>query len=68
MDTPTYYPDDKYAALVATFKRVAAIAPSLKIQPSPWTWAIEDDDVKIMLGERFNIWPEAILPYVEELR
>lgn len=64
---PTYYPNDKYSALVSALKRVAAVAPSLKIEVSPWTGRVEDDEVMIALGERFSIWPASILPHVEEV-
>lgn len=64
-DEPTYYPDDRYLALVSALKRVAAVAPSLKIEVNAWTGTVTDDEVKIALGERFNVWPEAILPHVE---
>jgi hypothetical protein len=65
MDTPTYYPNDQYTALIATLKRIAPVAPSLKIQLNAWTGTVTDDEVKIALGETCNIWPESIRADVE---
>lgn len=65
MNKPIYYPEDQYKAVVAVVKRIATITPSLQIEVSAWTGTITDDEVKIALGERFNFWPESILPHVE---
>jgi hypothetical protein len=66
MDTPTYYSNDQYTALIATLKRIAPVAPSLKIQLSAWTGTVTDDEVKTALGETCNIWPESIRADMEQ--
>lgn len=63
MNQPRYLPDADYDRLVLTV--IAGLVPSFKIEPSPWSGRIEADDVKIALGEQFDIWPERIIPYMD---
>lgn len=63
---PIYYPDDKYTALATALANACAIASSiLNIELSAWTGTVTDNEVKIALGEHFDIWPDAIFPHVE---
>jgi hypothetical protein len=55
-DEPRYYGDDHYRALVAALMRIAPVAPSLSIEPCAVTGRITDNEVKIALGERLNVW------------
>lgn len=56
----TYLPDDEYDRLVAAVLRIAPAVPSLRIERSAWTGTFTDNEVKIALGERLNVWPECI--------
>lgn len=61
----TFLPDADYDQLVRTATRIAGVAPSLKIQRSPWTGQYEADDVKIALGECMDIWPQRLIPHLD---
>lgn len=61
----TYFPDDKYHALVGTLMSVASL---LNIEPSAWTGTVTPDEIMLALGERCNIWPESIREMAEENR
>ncbi|WP_041358089.1 hypothetical protein [Nitrobacter hamburgensis] len=63
MDETTYLPDTEYHALVRTLLR---FAPLLNIEPSAWTGTITEDEIKLALGEQFDIWPESIREMAEE--
>jgi hypothetical protein len=65
MRTTNYLADNEYHRLVAALVRIAPVVPSLKIGPSLWTGRIEPDDVKIALGEQFDIWPASIIPHLD---
>lgn len=57
----TYFPDSEYNRLVATLKNVA---PLLR-KPSPWTGTVTEDEIKLALGEKLDIWPQAIREMAE---
>jgi hypothetical protein len=59
----TYLPDVEYNRLVAT---LLIAAPLLRIRPSPWTGSITEDEIKLALGEKLDIWPESIREMAEE--
>lgn len=59
----TYLPDDEHNALVGT---LLSAAPLLNIEPSPWTGTITEDEIKLALGEKLDIWPESIREMAEE--
>ena len=59
----TYLPDDENDRLVKT---LMSVAPLLNIEPSPWTGTITEDEIKIALGEKLDIWPEHIREMAEE--
>jgi hypothetical protein len=58
-----YLPKTKYNRLVAT---LMSVAPLLNIEPSAWTGTITEDEIKIALGEKLDIWPESIREMAEE--
>jgi hypothetical protein len=47
----------EYNALVATLLTVPEL---LSVEPSVWTGTVTEDEIKIALGERCDIWPECI--------
>jgi hypothetical protein len=53
----TYLPQAEYDASVATLVRFREL---LNIAPSVATDTITEDEIKIALGERLNVWPECI--------
>jgi len=59
MDTPTYLPKTEYETRVVTVGRIHNLVPSLKIGVCAWT-GTTTDQIKIAIGETFNIWPESI--------
>lgn len=59
----TYLPDVEYNRLVAT---LMSVAPLLRIKPSAWTGTITEDEIKLALGEKLDIWPESIRELAEE--
>jgi hypothetical protein len=58
-----YLPDDEYHRLVKT---LLIARPLLRIKPSPWTGTITEDEIKLALGEKLDIWPERIREMAEE--
>lgn len=61
----TYLADAEYDARVATLVRIAGVAPSLGIERSPWTGRYEANEVKIALGEQWDIWPARIIEHLD---
>lgn len=59
----TYLPDVEYNRLVAT---LMSVGPLLRIKPSPWTGTVTEDEIKLALGEKLDIWPEGIREMAEE--
>lgn len=53
----TYLSQADYNATVATLVRFREL---LDLAPNAITGTITDDEVKIALGERLNVWPESI--------
>jgi hypothetical protein len=66
MSRPSYLPDADYDHLVLTAPRLAGVARSLRITPSPWTGKIDPDDVKIALGQQLDVWPQRIIAYLDK--
>jgi hypothetical protein len=61
----TYLPDVEYNRLVAT---LMSVTPILRIKPSGWTGSITENEIKLALGEKLDIWPESIREMAEEAR
>jgi hypothetical protein len=59
----SYLLDTEYNRLVGTLK---SVAPLLRIKPSPWTGTITEDEIKLALGEKLDIWPASIIDDVDE--
>lgn len=58
----TYLSQGDYNATVATLVRFREL---LAIEPNAITGTVTDNEVKIALGERLNVWPDCIRELAE---
>jgi hypothetical protein len=54
-----YFPDTEYAKLVSVGLTIPTL---LNIAPCPKTGRVTENEVKIALGEDWDIWPTSIRP------
>jgi hypothetical protein len=52
-----YFPDTEYAKLVSAGLTIPTL---LNIAPCPMSGRVTENEVKIALGEDWNIWPASI--------